>query len=94
MQKGETMNVRKPVDYGTMYMELTAILAQNLPQMDEIYAIGKAISQRSEKGAAVAAAEFLQANFPDRAGFPRAMCAGCAIFIKFMKMTKRSSGWQ
>ena len=63
------MNVRKPVDYGTMYMELTAILAQNLPQMDEIYAIGKAISQRSEKGAAVAAAEFLQANFPDRAGF-------------------------
>ncbi len=63
------MNVRKPVDYGTMYRELTAILAQNLPQMDEFYAIGKAISQRPEKGAAVAAAEFLQANFPDRAGF-------------------------
>ena len=63
------MNVRKPVDYGTMYRELTAILAQNLPQMIEIYAIGKAISQRPEKGAAVAAAEFLQANFPDRAGF-------------------------
>ena len=63
------MNVRKPVDYGAMYRELTAILAQNLPQMDEVYAIGKAISQRPEKGAAVAAAEFLQANFPDRTGF-------------------------
>ena len=63
------MNVRKPVDYSTMYRELTAILAQNLPQMEEIYAIGKGISQRPEKGAAVAAAEFLQANFPDRAGF-------------------------
>ena len=63
------MNVRKPVDYGMMYRELTAILAQNLPQMDEIYAIGKTISQRPEKGAAVAAAEFLQANFPDRTGF-------------------------
>ena len=63
------MNVRKPVDYGTMYRELVAILAQNLPQMIEIYAIGKAISQRPEKGAAVAAAEFLQANFPDRTGF-------------------------
>ena len=63
------MNVRKPVDYGTMYMELTAILAQNLPQMDEVYAIGKAISQRPEKGAAVAAAECLQAKFPDRTGF-------------------------
>ncbi len=44
------MNVRKPVDYGTMYRELTAILTQNLPQMDEIYAIGKTISQRPEKG--------------------------------------------
>ena len=63
------MNVRKPVDYGTMYRELTAILAQNLPQMEEVYAIGKAISQSPEKGAAVAAAEFLQANFPDRTGF-------------------------
>ena len=63
------MNVRKPVDYSTMYRELTAILAQNLPQMIEIYAIGKVISQHPEKGAAVAAAEFLQANLPDRAGF-------------------------
>ena len=63
------MNVRKPVDYGTMYRELAAILAQNLPQMGEIYAIGKVISQHPEKGAAVAAAEFLQANFPDRTGF-------------------------
>ena len=63
------MNVRKPVDYGTIYRELTAILGQNLPQMIEIYAIGKTISQRPEKGAAVAAAEFLQTNFPDRAGF-------------------------
>ena len=63
------MNIRKPVDYGTMYRELSAILAQNLPQMDEVYAIGKGISQRPEKGAAVAAAEYLQANFPDRVGF-------------------------
>ena len=63
------MNVRKPVDYDAMHRELTAILAQNLSQMEEIFAIGKAISQRPEKGAAVAAAEFLQANFPDRAGF-------------------------
>ncbi len=63
------MNVRKPADYSAMYRELTEILARKLPQMDEIYAIGKTISQRPEKGAAVAAAEFLQANFPDRTGF-------------------------
>jgi hypothetical protein len=59
------MNVRKPADYGTIYRKLTAIL----PQMDEVYAIGKVISQRPEKGAAVAAAEILQANLPDRTGF-------------------------
>ena len=63
------MNVRKPANYGTMYRELTASLTQNLLQMDEVYAIGKAISQRPEKGAAVAAAEILQANFHDRTGF-------------------------
>ena len=63
------MNVRKSADYSAMYRELTEILARKLPQMDEICAIGKAINCRSEKGAAVAAAEFLQANFPDRTGF-------------------------
>ena len=76
------MNVRKPVDYGTMYRELTAILTQNLPQMDEVYAIGKAISQRPEKGAAVAAAEFLQANFPDRTGFSPRNVRRMRVFCK------------
>lgn len=63
------MNIKKPVDYSTMYRELTTIPAKNLPHMIEIHAIGKVISQRLEKGAAVAAAGFLQANFPDRTGF-------------------------
>ena len=76
------MNVRKPVDYGTMYRELTAILTQNLPQMDEVYAIGKAINQRPEKGAAVAAAEFLQANFPDRTGFSPRNVRRMRVFCK------------
>ena len=76
------MNVRKPVDYGTMYRELTAILAQNLPQMEEVYAIGKLINQRPEKGAAVAAAEFLQANFPDRTGFSPRNVRRMRVFCK------------
>ena len=88
------MNVRKPVDYGTMYRELTASLTQNLLQMDEVYAIGKAISQRPEKGAAVAAAEFCRRISLTAQAFPHVMCAGCAIFIGLMKMTKRSSVWR
>ena len=83
------MNVRKPVDYGTMYRELVAILAQNLPQMIEIYAIGKAISQRPEKGAAVAAAEFLQANFPDRTGFSPRNVRRMRDFYKTYKNVKK-----
>ena len=86
------MNIRKPVDYGAMYRELTVILAQNLPQMGEIYAIGKTISQRSEKGAAVAAAEFLQVNFPDRTGFSPCNVAGCAILTRLIKKTKGAYG--
>lgn len=62
------MNVRKPADYGTIYRKLTAIL----PQMDEVYAIGKVISQRPEKGTAVVAAESLQANFLTAQAFHRA----------------------
>lgn len=88
------MNVRKPVDYGMMYRDLTTILAQNLPQMDEIYAIGKVIGQRPEKGAAVAAAEFLQANFPDHAGFSPRNVRRMRDFTRLMKMTKRASVWQ
>jgi len=40
--------------------------------MDEVYAIGKVISQRPEKGTAVVAAESLQANFLTAQAFPRA----------------------
>ena len=77
-RKREVMNVRKPADYGTIYRKLTAIL----PQMDEVYAIGKVISQRPEKGAAVAAAEFLQVNFPDRTGFSPRNVRWMRVFLQ------------
>ena len=82
------MNVRKPADYGTIYRKLTAIL----PQMDEVYAIGKVIGQRPEKGTAVVAAESLQANFPDRTGFSPRNVAGCAILTRLIKKTKGAYG--
>lgn len=63
------MNVRKRIDYNTMYAELDEILSEKLPQMEEIHAIGRVICKRPEKGAAVMAAEYLQTNYPDRTGF-------------------------
>ena len=86
------MNVRKPANYNTMYREVAEILTQNLPQMEEIHAIGKAVSRRPEKGAAVAAAEFLQANFPDRTGFSPCNVSGCAILTRLIKKTKGAYG--
>ena len=62
--------------------------------MDEVYAIGKAISQRPEKGAAVAAAEFLQAKFPDRTGFSPRNVRRMRDFTGLMKTTNPSSDWR
>lgn len=63
------MNIRKPVDYFAMYRELDALLAVGLPQMKLYYKIGKLVSARPEKGAAVAAAEYLGKTYPDVSGF-------------------------
>ena len=63
------MNIRKPADYSTMYAGLDRLLANELPQMELNLEIGKLISARPEKGAAVAAAEYLTANYPKRMGF-------------------------
>lgn len=63
------MNIRKPTDYRAMYAGLDHLLANDLPQMEMNLEIGKLISARPEKGAAVAAAEYLAANYPNRMGF-------------------------
>ena len=51
------MNIRKAVDYSAMFAALGSVMEADLPQMDLYCEIGKAVCTRSEKGAAVAAAE-------------------------------------
>ena len=63
------MNIRKPVDYSAMYTGLDHALERNLPQMELYLEIGKLVSARTEKGAAVAAAEYLAVKCPDDSGF-------------------------
>ena len=68
------MNVRKPTDYSTMFTALNELIAENLSQMELYRSIGSVVSGRSEKGAAVAAAEYLQGTHPDATGFsPRSL---------------------
>lgn len=63
------MNIRKPVDYSAMYTGLDQALERNLPQMELYLEIGKLASARTEKGAAVAAAEYLADKYPNNSGF-------------------------
>lgn len=63
------MNIRKPADCTTMFAALDALMAAQLPQMELYCEIGRLVSRRSEKGAAVAASEYLQAAYPTAEGF-------------------------
>lgn len=63
------MNIRKHIDYSEMYESLDKLMVQQLPQMELYCKIGKVVSWRSEKGAAVAAAEYLSNHYPDVQGF-------------------------
>ena len=62
------MNIRKPADYSVLFSELDNLMAAQLPQMELYCEIGWLVS-RAEKGAAVAASEYLQAAYPAAEGF-------------------------
>ena len=63
------MNIRKAVDYSTMFATLESVMKADLPQMELYCEIGKAVCAHSEKGAAVAAAEVIKEQYPDMTGF-------------------------
>ena len=67
--KDEKMNKRKPVDYTAMYTALDTLLQTDLPEAELYFEIGRAVCARPEKGAAVMAAEYFQANYPECKGF-------------------------
>lgn len=64
------MNIRKNIDYTELYAAIdSAMEAAEKKQMEQYCEIGKAVSQRTEKGAAIAAAEYLAKKYPDVQGF-------------------------
>ena len=63
------MNIRKPIDYSSMYVALDRLMVEELPQVELYFEIGRAVCDRTEKGAAVAASEYLQAAYPETIGF-------------------------
>lgn len=63
------MNIRKNIDYTAMYARINEAMQADLSQMERYFAIGQAVAERPEKGAAVAAAEHIQKNWPDEKGY-------------------------
>ena len=63
------MNIRKPIDYNAMFTSLDTLMVADLPQIELYWEIGKLVSARPEKGAAVTAAEYLTNTYPDVSGF-------------------------
>ena len=63
------MNIRRPADYSVLFSKLDELMVTQLPQMELYCAIGRLVSGRAEKGAAVAASEYLQAAYPEAEGF-------------------------
>ena len=63
------MNIRKNVDYSTMFAALDSVMEAALSQVELYCKIGAIICNRLEKGAAVAAAEYLTNQYPDMGGF-------------------------
>ena len=80
------MNIRKPTDYVTMFTTLDTLMAAQLPQMELYCEIGRVVSGRGEKGAAVAASEYLQAAYPAAEGFsPRNLRRMRAFYAAYEK---------
>ena len=68
------MNIRKPVDYSMMYAAIDTLMVSNMEQTKLFCEIGRLIDERPEKGAAVAAAEYINATCPEKSGFsPRSL---------------------
>ena len=93
------MNIRNPTDYSTLFSELSAIMIAQLPQMELYCEIGRLVRGRAEKGAAVAASEYLQITCPDVEGFSprnlrrmRAFYAAYKNFPEIMRLAMEL-GW-
>ncbi len=63
------MNIRKPTDYSAVFSALDQLMASRLSQMELYCEIGRLVAGRAEKGAAVAASEYLQTTYPMIDGF-------------------------
>ena len=89
------MNIRKNIDYTQLYAAIdSAMEAAEKKQMELYCEIGKAVCQRSEKGAAVAAAAYLSEHYPDVQGFSPRNLRRMRDFTVLMRINRRCCPWR
>ena len=83
------MNIRKPTDYSILFSELDRLMAEQLSQMNLYCEIGRLVSSKAEKGAAVTASEYLQMTYPAAEGFsPRNVRRMRAFYAAYEKTSE------
>lgn len=92
--KEKRMNVRKPTDYSTMFAALDKLMTAQLSQMELYCEIGRTVSGRPEKGAAVAAADYLQKTYPDMSGFSPRNLRRMREFYRSIRMLQSNWSWR
>ena len=63
------MNIRKNIDYSDLFAALDAAMRSGLQQMEQYCELGRPVSNRPEKGAAVDASAHLKMQYPETSGF-------------------------
>lgn len=63
------MNIRKNIDYSAMFAAIDTAMATPMSQMELYCKLGALVCSQPEKGAAVAAAEYLKRRYKNASGF-------------------------
>ena len=71
------MNIRKNIDYSAMFAAMDTAMATGMSQMELYCQLGALVCDRPEKGAAVAAAEYLKNRYRMLPASLPATCVGC-----------------
>lgn len=67
--KEKAMNIRKDIDYSAMFAAMDTAMTTAMSQMELYCQLGALVCDRPEKGAAVAASEYLKIRYQDVSGF-------------------------
>ena len=86
------MNIRKSMDYSTLFSELDELIVAQLPQMKLYCEIGRLVSDRAEKVRLLQPLNTCKRPILRPRAFHPAICAGCGRFTQPTRNRLKSCG--